>query len=174
MAADPGSQLGPMLTGIGVAVSLVFNVVNLVYAVSTRSKSLKLDHFNSTARQPIEIALIALEACCDDVERYLRQPQGNRVQFAGERAIAFHTARRNLERRLQDAQGSDLIPGDDWSSLRDRESDFASEALEHARAETDEVRAQAELTSFCVHVANLNNSVRSKMDAASRRLMRLY
>jgi len=133
----------------------------------------RLDHFNNVVRRPIELRLEKIDACCDDAEDYWREPKNPPLSL-DQLSRNFHGARRALERTLQDAQSSDLVPGDDWLQLKDDECDRAVDALEEARAASvigDTILTEARLRAFRDLLILMRRRLQSKIDTESHKAM---
>lgn len=147
-------------------------VANLAIAFFNAQRSgaqKRLEHFNSVVRRPCEARLEKIDGCHDDAEDFIRDPIGASTNL-DQISRNFHTARRALERTLQDAQKSDLIPGDNWLELRDDECDLATEALDAAMAahrSGNSQRRDAELQQFRQHLTLLRGRIQAKVDTES-------
>lgn len=159
-----------------IAVALGGFVVNAGIAAfnAQRTGAVKrLDHFNNVVRRPAELLLEKINACCDDAEDYCSDPAKPPASL-DQISRNFHNARRSLERTLQDAQTSDLIPGSDWVSHTDNECDNAADALNNAQAAVragDAAKTDAELKKFRENLLRLRRRVQLKIDTQSTKAM---
>ena len=156
---------------IGVAISLIFNVINFIFNWTTRDKTASLSHFNSRASKPIDENLREIGRCCDDIEDVKRLPIEQRRDRLSIQSGRFHKSRRELERVLQDVQNSPLIDGTDWVSFKDDECDRASEALNDCmKAQTDEEQF-GKIDEFKDCIDSLRQRLIRKLDCYSAKLM---
>jgi hypothetical protein len=135
----------------------------------------RLDHFNNVVRRPVEISLEKIDKCCDDAEDFLRDPNDAPTSLK-QISRNFHGARRALERTLQDAQNSDLIPGADWRRLQDDQSDRAAVALDGAQSASqkgDDKLVEEALGLFRGQIQLLRRRVQEKVDNEATKTMKV-
>lgn len=155
----------------GVTLSLVLNGINFRWTSTLQSKSNKLDHFNTQARQPIAAILDKMHACTDEVDDIIRNAPVDPAAAVLQQANLFHRSRRSLDRILNNLQNSPMIDGQDWYSLQYTECDDATTALETARSAPDARQRKIALEEFQEQVVLLSRRLNRMLDDKSSKLV---